>query len=795
MIKIFRSVLVNLIILTLFLAVTACPTPDSSGSDGGDGGTTETVATPTISPAEGTYSSDQSVEITCSTDGSTIHYTTDGSDPAISSAIYAGPISVAGDGTILTIRALAAKSGMNNSESAASTFIINYDQVSTPTFAPAEGTYDSDQSVTISCATADVTIYYTIDGSDPTAASAEYSAAIGVAGNGTSITIKALAVKAGMDDSTIASAAYTINYSQVSTPTFSPAAGTFDSDQTVSISCSTAEVTIYYTTNGSDPTISSSEYSGAINVAGHGTNMTIKALAVKAGMTDSTIASGAYTITYNLPEINLKQNTTSIPSGTGSYDFGDIFDGRSSGPVTFTIENLGTSDLSLSGSPKVSIGGTDSSMFSVGTQPSSPIAASGNTSFTIIFSPTGTGAKTATISIINNDSDENPYAFTLNGNGSGNITYGTEYTFKNSSMHRNDVVYLDSTHIIVGYVSSGSSFIVAGKITNGDEITWGSPRTLLTNTTAVNVKVTALDSTRFAVAFSYSKNKLVHNYARAGSISADTTISLGNQVDAREIDGSGSNANAGTDGIDVIALSSSKYIVAYNGWYSYSPIFPPATNFSYYNYARIVTVSGTTSALGSESQIENSGSKNYNCTLSKIDSSHFVVAYEDSARNGQLKVGTADASVSFGSTYTVNNAVTKYISISNLDSAHFVVAYKDDGGNDYGCAKIGTISGSSVSFGSEYTFNEAITNYVSVGKLSDSYFVVSYKNDGNLYGISRIAQVINTNEMGFAPEVIFNTASTSYISVDSFEQGRFVVSYQDNGDGSYGKAIIGQPDL
>ncbi len=77
------------------------------------------------------------------------------------------------------------------------------------------------------------------------------------------------------------------------TPTFSPETGVFTSAQSVTISCATENSTIYYTTDGSDPTTSSSVYSSAISVSG---TTTIKAIAVASGMTNSSVASAAYTI-------------------------------------------------------------------------------------------------------------------------------------------------------------------------------------------------------------------------------------------------------------------------------------------------------------------------------------------------------------------------------------------------------------------------------------------------------------------------------------------------------------------
>lgn len=78
----------------------------------------------------------------------------------------------------------------------------------------------------------------------------------------------------------------------VATPTFSPEGGTYYKAQTVTITCATEGATIYYTTNGDDPTATSTEYSGAIPVS---TTTTLKAIAIKGGES-SNIASATYTI-------------------------------------------------------------------------------------------------------------------------------------------------------------------------------------------------------------------------------------------------------------------------------------------------------------------------------------------------------------------------------------------------------------------------------------------------------------------------------------------------------------------
>ena len=86
------------------------------------GSTVETVATPTFSPAEGTFIEAQNVTISCATSGATIHYTTDGTNPTTSSATFSSAIAVS---ETTTIKAIAVKSGMNNSSVATATYTIN----------------------------------------------------------------------------------------------------------------------------------------------------------------------------------------------------------------------------------------------------------------------------------------------------------------------------------------------------------------------------------------------------------------------------------------------------------------------------------------------------------------------------------------------------------------------------------------------------------------------------------------------------------------------------------------------
>lgn len=162
------------------------------------------VAAPKFSPAPGTYASAQSVAISSDTVGATVRYTLDGSTPVATSTLYGGPVTVNAPG--VTIKAIALKSGMDNSDVSTGAYVIN-GAIAAPSFTPAPGTYAGTQNVTLASSTGGATIRYTVDGSTPTAASPLYGAAIAVAAPGK--TIKAIALKDGVV-SPVATAAYQI---------------------------------------------------------------------------------------------------------------------------------------------------------------------------------------------------------------------------------------------------------------------------------------------------------------------------------------------------------------------------------------------------------------------------------------------------------------------------------------------------------------------------------------------------------------------------------------------------------
>jgi uncharacterized protein YjiK len=311
-----------------------------------------TVATPTFTPEAGTYNVAQNVTITCATAGATIYYTVDGTEPTTSSAVYESAITVS---ETATLKAFAVKAGMLNSAVATATYTIvplysitidgtiEHGTVTasaataeagatiTLTATPATGYHFGEWHVTSALGdvtvtgnsfimpAADVTVSATFEPNSYTITATANPAAGGtVSGAGTysygaTATLTAAAnagylftnwTKNGAEVSTNASYSFTVteagdyvaNFTAmgtVATPTFTPAAGTYNVAQNVTITCATAGATIHYTVDGTEPSTSSAVYESAITVS---ETATLKAIAVKAGMLNSAVATATYTI-------------------------------------------------------------------------------------------------------------------------------------------------------------------------------------------------------------------------------------------------------------------------------------------------------------------------------------------------------------------------------------------------------------------------------------------------------------------------------------------------------------------
>ncbi|MBN7798059.1 choice-of-anchor D domain-containing protein [Parahaliea mediterranea] len=190
--------------------------------------------------------------------------------------------------------------------------------------------------------------------------------------------------------------------------------------------------------------------------------------------------------TGTAPEMALSQGAIPIADG-GSYGFGNHALNSSSNAV-FTVVNSGNSDLMLT--TPISLGGANADQFSIQTQPSSPVAAGGGTTtYTVRFTPTSAGAKTATIAIANNDSDENPYNLSVTGVGTAPPAFSMSFA-PNS-------INADSTSTLTLTIDNSSNTVGATNLSFTDNLPAGLVVSTPSNaaTTCSGGTLTALSGT------------------------------------------------------------------------------------------------------------------------------------------------------------------------------------------------------------------------------------------------------------------------------------------------------------
>ena len=216
---------------------------------------------------------------------------------------------------------------------------------------------------------------------------------------------------------------------------------------------------------------------------------------------------------------------------------------------------------------------------------------------------------------------------------------------------------------------------------------------------------------------------------------------------------------------------------------------------SRYGTAVVGTITGTAVTFGTPVVFKSDTTFNtamaYDANAEKI-----VIAFEDSSdTSGKAVVGTVSGdTISFGSEVTYNSdAVNEQAAVYDSSSQKVVIAYKDRGNSNYGTAIVGTVSGTSISFGSETVFESANTTDVEMTfDSSNNKVVIAYKDEGNSsYGTAVVGTVSGTS-ISFGTPVVYESASIEYngIAFDS-SNNKVVIAYADGGNSNYGTAIVG----
>ena len=215
--------------------------------------------------------------------------------------------------------------------------------------------------------------------------------------------------------------------------------------------------------------------------------------------------------------------------------------------------------------------------------------------------------------------------------------------------------------------------------------------------------------------------------------------------------------------------NANKFVITYSTYLS-----------SWATSAIVGTVSGTSISFGSDFEVENAKNNHQALDFDPNTANKFAVTYARYNTNARAKVGTlSGTSISFGSEITISSSAAFYnqMSFDPNDSDKFITAWKDSGG---GATAVGTISGTSTSFGTvQYFTTDACTNIdVEFNPNVEGEFVISFINDDSEGSV--IPGSVSGTTCSFGDEVEFDDAwwgDETWVNFDPNVSGKFVVSY------------------
>ncbi len=357
-----------------------------------------------------------------------------------------------------------------------------------------------------------------------------------------------------------------------------------------------------------------------------------------------------------------------------------------------------------------------------------------------------------------------------------NITYGSANIFVTPAtlIEELNVAALDSTHFVVTYEDDNATGDALVGLVSGTTISsYGSVNAFESGTITLS-SVARLDDTHFVVAYKDSGDA---NKGKAVvGLTSGTTISSYGAINIFEA--------ASMDFASVARLDDTHFIVVWRD------------NVTTYGEARIGSVSGTTITYGAVNAFRSASTTL--STVGGLDSTHFVVAFKDNSESnyGKAVVGLTDGGTtisSYGALNTFNAAATLFQYMAVLDSTHFVVAYED--ASNHGEAIVGLVSGTTISsYGSPSTFEASTIDYMATAAIDATHFVVVYRDGGDTFGKAVVGLTSGTTISSYGGVATFNAASTHWTGVTGLDSTHFVIAYRDSGDSNKGKAIVGEID-
>ncbi|MFQ5518037.1 MAG: hypothetical protein ACE5E8_10755 [Acidimicrobiia bacterium] len=335
-------------------------------------------------------------------------------------------------------------------------------------------------------------------------------------------------------------------------------------------------------------------------------------------------------------------------------------------------------------------------------------------------------------------------------------SFGTATTYFSGSSFLSRIVALSATKIVVAYRRANSGRAKVGTI-SGTDITFGTEVEWLSSepSNPPDIALTAISATQVVVAY----DDFTFMRAKVGTVSG-TDITFGTERIFNSSPASGG-------GLVVEKLTSTRVILAYSVGSSEAK-------------SRVGIISGTTMTIGPDTQFRsgNTGTQ----AVAVLSSTTFVVLYRETASSGDAfgRVGTISGNaVTFGTEVALALAIggNRSLTAAGLSTTKFAVMYRSSG--NLGKAKVGTVSGTDVTFGAEAEFfGSSVTDNLEAEKISSSQFAITYRNNLN-DGDTKIGTVSGTDvTFGAATEHNGGTDS-QYNTVALLDSTSIVVGYTD----------------
>ena len=389
-----------------------------------------------------------------------------------------------------------------------------------------------------------------------------------------------------------------------------------------------------------------------------------------------------------------------------------------------------------------------------------------------------------------------PFGYTVLGFGSGGegsisqeIPLGSEVVAASSEAQYCRVAYdpINANKFVMAYQDEGNSTYgtaVVGTV-SGSSISFGTPVVFNSDgTTYVDI---AFDQV--------TANKIVCIYRDGGSTSpTEAGTAIVGTI-------SGTSLSFGTEVMYDSACGNTKAMKVKfdpNNANKCVIVYRPALCAK--GTAIVGTVSGTGISFGTPVDFWSTSSSDNDVSFDPNTANKFVVTYKDSGNSsyGTGIVGTlSGTSISFGTGVVFESAGIGDVNVvSDLNNANkYGISYMDFGNSEYGTAIVATVSGTSISFGTPVVFESAAMG--NIGMSWDENLekcIIVYEDKGNSdYGTVVIGTISGTS-ISFASAIVIVSSDTNYItcSFDPNTSGKFVCGYEDVDNSGYPTAILGQ---